>query len=155
MPTPPPYSFRPVTDADDEWLYRLNAATMRAYAEQTYGPWDEAIARRIFAERWERSAMKIVVVGGEDAGLFDVRPHADGVEVAQIKILPAFQGRGLGTHILTDVLADAHSQGLSVALRVLRVNPARRLYERLGFVAIGATATHHVMVAPPDFAKRR
>ena len=35
--------------------------------------------------------------------------------------------------------------GLPVRLRVFRVNPASRLYERLGFVATGETDTHVLM----------
>ena len=146
------YALRAVTDHDDAWLYQLNAATMREYAEQTYGPWDEAAARRIFASRWDLSSMRIIVVGGEDAGLLDLRRHPDGLEVAQIKILPPFQRRGLGTAILTDILRDTHQRGQSVILRVLKVNPARRLYERLGFVVTGETDTHFLMAARPGIS---
>jgi hypothetical protein len=31
---------------------------------------------------------------------------------------------------------------------VLKVNPARRLYERLGLVIVGATDTHYLMRRP-------
>lgn len=144
------YALRSITNADDAWLHQLNAATMREYAEQTYGPWDEAAARRIFASRWDLSAMRIIVVEDEDAGLLDLRRRPDGLEVAQIKILPAFQRRGLGTAVLTDILSDVQQQRQSVVLRVLKVNPARRLYEHLGFVVTGETATHYLMAARPN-----
>jgi hypothetical protein len=32
---------------------------------------------------------------------------------------------------------------------VLKANLARRLYERLGFVVVGETETHHLMEARP------
>src|SRR4051812_41944602 len=54
-------SFRPVTDDDYEYLYALNEATMRGFAGQTYGAWDEAIARQLFAERWHPESVRIVV----------------------------------------------------------------------------------------------
>jgi hypothetical protein len=41
------------------------------------------------------------------------------------------------------VAADA--KGLPARLRVLRVNPARQLNERLGFVVTGQTETHFLM----------
>ncbi len=53
-----------------------------------------------------------------------------------IALLPAFRGQGLGT-LLLEALFDAvrpHFQ--QVSLSVVRENPARRLYERLGFVAV-------------------
>jgi len=37
---------------------------------------------------------------------------------------------------------------LPVRLRVFRVNPARRFYERLGFVTTGETETHVLMEHP-------
>jgi ribosomal protein S18 acetylase RimI-like enzyme len=142
-------SFRPVADADYEYLYRLNEVTMRRYAEQTYGAWDEAVNRRIFAERWRPETMQIVVVDGQDGGLLELVPTETGLHVANIRVAPELQGQGIGTRLVAGVLRDAHSRGQSVTLRVLKVNPARRLYERLGFVVVGETDTHHLMEARP------
>ena len=64
-------SFRSVTDDDYEYLYALNKRTMQEHAEKMYGPWDEAIARRIFAERWHPESMRIVVIDGQDGGMLD------------------------------------------------------------------------------------
>jgi phosphoribosyl 1,2-cyclic phosphodiesterase len=41
-----------------------------------------------------------------------------------------------------ELLAEARTAGLPVRLRVFRVNPAQRLYRRLGFVVTGETETH-------------
>jgi ribosomal protein S18 acetylase RimI-like enzyme len=147
-------SFRPATADDYEYLYRLNEATMREYAEQTYGPWDESVARRIFAERFRPVSTRIVVIDGRDVGMLEVLPTETGLQLANIRIAPEHQGRGIGTRLITGVLRDAHARGLSVTLRVLKVNPARRLYERLGFVVIGETATYHLMQARPESRHR-
>src|SRR5207248_4890163 len=40
--------------------------------------------------------------------------------------------------------------GQSVGLQVLKVNPARSLYKRLGFLTTGQTATHYLMRATPE-----
>jgi ribosomal protein S18 acetylase RimI-like enzyme len=142
-------SFRPVTDDDYEYLYRLNEATMRTYAELTYGPWDEAVTRRIFAERWRPATTRIVQVNGHDAGMLELLPTEVGLQLANIRVAPEYQGQGVGTRLISEVLQDAHARGLTVALRVLKVNPARRLYERLGFVVVGETEAHHLMEARP------
>jgi ribosomal protein S18 acetylase RimI-like enzyme len=146
-------SFRPVTDDDYEYLYRLNEATMRAYAEQTYGPWDETVVRRIFAERWRPATTRIVLVNGQDGGMLEVLPTEAGLQLANIRVAPEYQGQGIGTRLVSDVLRDAHARGLTVALRVLKVNPARRLYERLGFVLVGETEPHYLMEARPPSSK--
>ena len=64
-----------------------------------------------------------------------------------IEILPEYQNRGVGSAVIRDVLAQAQAEGLPVGLQVLKVNPARRLYERLGFNVVGETATHYLMRA--------
>jgi ribosomal protein S18 acetylase RimI-like enzyme len=140
-------SFRPVTDDDYEYLYALNKRTMRDYAEQTYGPWNEAIARQIFAERWSPESTRIMVIDGQDGGMLEVIPGDTSVWLANIRVAPEHQGQGIGTRLISEVLADAHGRGLPVTLRVLKVNPARRLYERLGFVVIGETEPQYLMEA--------
>ena len=54
---------------------------------------------------------------------------------------PAMRGKGIGTRLLEAVFDFARAKGFgSVRLQVVDTNPdARRLYERMGFVA---TATH-------------
>ncbi|MBW2281099.1 MAG: hypothetical protein JRG76_01380 [Deltaproteobacteria bacterium] len=51
--------------------------------------------------------------------------------------------------MVRDVLARASRRDLPVRLRVLRVNPARELYARLGFAQTGESATHYELEAPP------
>jgi ribosomal protein S18 acetylase RimI-like enzyme len=56
--------------------------------------------------------------------------------VVQLQIAPALQGRGIGERALRTVLRDADAATLPVTLKVLKGNPARRLYERLGFEVV-------------------
>jgi ribosomal protein S18 acetylase RimI-like enzyme len=53
--------------------------------------------------------------------------------VVQLQIAPAHQGRGIGERALRTVLLAAQADVLPVTLKVLKGNPARRLYQRLGF----------------------
>jgi hypothetical protein len=50
------------------------------------------------------------------------------------------QRKGIGSDFLADLLFRARREQRSVALRVLKVNPARTLYQRLGFVVVGEDA---------------
>ncbi len=56
-----------------------------------------------------------------------------------IAVLPAYIGRGVGTQLLTHVLEAAKKPYSSVVLSVRATNPAKRLYERMGFVVAGKT----------------
>jgi len=53
-------------------------------------------------------------------------------------VLAPWRGQGVGTLLLQDLIAGARSRGLrALSLTVHHDNPARRLYERLGFAAVG------------------
>lgn len=56
-----------------------------------------------------------------------------------IAIAPDHLARGVGTLLLTHMLAAAKEQYAAVVLSVRANNPARRLYERMGFVVFGET----------------
>jgi len=53
-----------------------------------------------------------------------------------IAVLPEYIGKGLGTQLLTHVLQAAGHAFPAVVLSVRSTNPARRLYEKLGFVIV-------------------
>ena len=55
--------------------------------------------------------------------------------LVDIALLPANRGVGIGTHLIEALLAEAESAGKPVALHVWHSNPAKKLYERMGFVA--------------------
>jgi ribosomal protein S18 acetylase RimI-like enzyme len=56
--------------------------------------------------------------------------------VVQLQIAPEHQGRGIGECALQTVLLAAQADALPVMLKVLKGNPAKRLYERLGFETV-------------------
>ena len=49
-------------------------------------------------------------------------------------LLPEYQSRGIGSDFIEKLAARADSRQVPIRLTVLRVNRARRLYERFGFV---------------------
>ena len=51
-----------------------------------------------------------------------------------VSVVPGHRGRGVGTAMLSHLLRREHVQADAVSLSVSTTNPARRLYERLGFV---------------------
>lgn len=54
-----------------------------------------------------------------------------------MSIVPAHRGRGIGTELLRRLLSDAERAFEAVSLSVSESNPARRMYERAGFVHVG------------------
>jgi ribosomal protein S18 acetylase RimI-like enzyme len=111
----------------------------------TWG-WDEAWQRAHFAEHIAPERIALIVHEGEAVGMLELQDRTDDYYVANLKLLPEAQGRGLGTAVMRQVLAEAAKRGLPVRLQVLEANTgARRLYERLGFVATGVVPPHVLM----------
>lgn len=143
------FARRPATAADRDWLWETKSRCLRKYVEQTYGPWDEDIQRARFDASFEPGEFQVISTRGRDAGFTGLRHEAREIQLFNIMIAPEFQGWGLGTAVLRDLLAEAQSRRVPVRLQVMKVNPARRLYERLGFVVTEETPTHFRMVWEP------
>ncbi len=106
-------------------------------------PVDETDQRNRVLYRFD--CARIITMSGEDIGLLKVARDVDPWELIQIQLLPKYQRQGLGKALLDVVLAEARSARKSVVLGVLRANPARRLYERLGFQVIGQSDSAYRM----------
>jgi ribosomal protein S18 acetylase RimI-like enzyme len=79
------------------------------------------------------------------AGRFYVHRREREIRLMDIALLPEHRGRGIGSALLHDLFAEAAAAGKRVTVHVEEYNPARRLYERLGFKKIGEHGVYHLM----------
>lgn len=70
---------------------------------------------------------------GEPIGRLYVDRRPDEIRVVDIALLEAARGQGIGGRLMGDILAEAARNGLPVRIHVEKSNPARHLYDRLGF----------------------
>jgi ribosomal protein S18 acetylase RimI-like enzyme len=144
------YRLIPTTHKDQEWLEQLRRAVSQDLFAATWGGWDEARHLRHCAECWERGEINVIEVDGVRAGMIQLFEHADAVEVGEIQIEPAHQGRGIGTRVLLDMIARAHAQCKKVSLSTgLKNRRAFELYQRLGFRRVAQTDTHDHLECEP------
>lgn len=80
-----------------------------------------------------------------DAGFMIVEETEEEIRLNEINLLRRFQRKGIGSEIIRKIQRNADAQGKRVWLQVLKVNPAVRLYERLGFRVYSETDTHRQM----------
>ena len=139
------YSLRVPRVEELDSLLELHRASMGGYIEAVWGPWDDGLQRSFWNERVDKGLLQVIEVGGVVAGLLEVHRSEGATEVVNLELAPELQRAGIGTAILVDIQAEAAGCGAGVVLQVLKVNPARRLYERLGFVATGETEWHTQM----------
>ncbi|MBJ9966886.1 GNAT family N-acetyltransferase [Burkholderia seminalis] len=135
----PAIDLRPASAADLPFLLTLRQLTMTEHLQRVGAPTDDAAHDQRIRAHFD-DAM-IVCEGAAAIGLLKVTRTAAEWHIHQIQILPAHQGRGIGDAVLRALLADAAREHVPVSLSVLHGNPARRLYERLGFRLASETDT--------------
>lgn len=134
---------RPATDADIPSLLALRRETMDVWLDASGARMSDEthLARLMYCF----DCADVLLRDGEPIGLLKVQ-RAPGVwEIVQMQIGSRYQGKGIGRLVLQELLAAADLVRVEVRLGVLKPNPARRLYERLGFVVVGGDAEEYFM----------
>jgi ribosomal protein S18 acetylase RimI-like enzyme len=136
------WRLRPARSDDRGFLYDLNEATMREHVERVWG-WDDAQQVAYFENRFHPDAWQVIEADGEAIGVLIVEETEDEIYLAEIQIVSAWQGRGIGASVVQSLMKEAAASGKPLTLRVLHVNErARKLYEGLGFQQFKSTETH-------------
>lgn len=150
-----PVALRRAGDADREFLLQVYESTR--VDEVATLPWSDeqkaaflrmqAVAQDTdYRRHFGDETYLVVERAGEPIGRMYVHERDGTVRLVDIALLPHWRGRGIGTTLLRDLLADADRRGLRAELHVERWNPARRLYERLGFTVAGEDDVYALLV---------
>lgn len=111
------------------------------------------VQRDFRARAFSPGQWQIITVGGADAGMLHVEYRPGGIYLARIEIHPGYQGRGVGTRLLSVLIDEAGGTGQGLVLDVLTVNRrARALYQRLGMTEVatqGDSTLKITMRLPP------
>jgi ribosomal protein S18 acetylase RimI-like enzyme len=149
---------RPAGDGDRAFLAEVYASTRAD--ELAMVPWSDEQKAAFLAHQFEAqdthyrahydgAAFDVIEVDGERAGRLYVHRGAREIRIVDIALAPAFRGRGLGTGLLRALIAEADGGGRTLSIHVEMNNRARRLYERLGFRAVGEHGPYVRMERPP------
>ena len=141
------YSFRDCTLEDYDLLFRLKEENFKSYIEECWG-WDTEDQHRRLKEDLELNInhKKIIVVNDISVGVYSVGIIDGDFFIEEINILKEYQNNKIGSRILKEQLAENASNGIVMKLRVFKENPAKNLYERLGFIFNCETEFHYQMI---------
>ena len=137
---------RQATAEHYDFALQLYLLTLGPYLRELIA-WDEAEQRAVFASQWKREEVKIISVEGEEAGWLQVAELPTEIRLQKFFVAPRWQRSGIGSEVLRSLLAGWRPTGRKIVLRVLKNNPARRFYERLGFSVIAETGIVYRMRA--------
>ena len=137
-------ALRPGSVQDVDFAFRLYRDTMREYSA-AYVLWDDAKQEANLAEQLRASDVSIITFHGSDVGWLALQENERSLFLGHFYIQSRFQRRGIGTELLRRLLDGAAAKRKSVELAVLKNNPARGLYGRVGFVVVGEDAMKYFM----------
>lgn len=125
-------SFRPATDADDEFAFELRKATEHDLVTQTFG-WDEALQRALHRQEWKSGLPTLICADDQPIGTYMLHDKNDTLYFSRFFILPAYQGQGIGSQVLRDITEFSNQAKRPCLLCYLQGNRAAHLYQRFGF----------------------
>ena len=139
------YRLRAGGEADRVFLFESYKKTLGPYIERVWG-WDEAFQNLGFWKHNPLSRFQVIMVDELAAGGLHVEEDHDVIAIRMIFVLPEFQNRGIGSSVISDILAQARSSAKHVGLKVIKHNPAISLYESMGFSVRGGDTSMLDMV---------
>lgn len=143
------YELKKASELDYEFIYNLKKDAYLKYVEANWGIWNEELQRELFKKFIEtyKEELKIIYLDGKKIGFYHGQTLDNGdYEIGNICIILEYQGKGIGTQILNDILNIYKNH--DIYLQFFKQNPVGKLYERLGFVINGETDYHYQMVKP-------
>lgn len=125
---------RPAVAADRAFAQAVYFETQRWLIEALFGWRGEEVEVAKFDEIYRENETSIISTRGTDVGWMGVARVDGAIELDGIYIACEHQGRGLGTALLRGLMLQARLEGKPLRLSTAKINPARELYRRLGFV---------------------
>ena len=123
---------RAATEADRDFVETLTREVMSPYVSQTWQDYKEQ--ERYFSRNaFDARDTQIIQLNGEDIGRLTLSENEDGIHLKAIHLIKAVQGKGIGKRLLMQVIEESEKKRKTLYLTVLLCNPAKKLYERLGF----------------------
>ena len=149
---------RPVTTDDRDFLLRVYASTRdeelrlvdwsdeqkAAFVEQQFEAQDA-----YYREHYHPATFDVIEDAGAPVGRLYVARWEDEIRIMDITLLPEHRGRGIGTALLRALLGEAAEAGKRLSIHVELNNPARGLYERLGFAPVEERGVYVLMETAP------
>jgi GNAT superfamily N-acetyltransferase len=146
--------FRPITDADRDFLYSVYASTRTEELKLT--DWDDArkseflamqfsAQHQYYQENYKDTDFLIVLKDNQAAGRLYIARWPEEIRIVDLALLPEFRNSSIGSQILLDVINEAKALNKLVRIHVERFNPAQNLYRRLGFNKSGEHGVYDLM----------
>ena len=138
----------PPDETHKEFSYQVKKAAEGEYITSMFD-WDEDVQRSYHIKAWQQQKPYVITYDGKLIGTIATIESENCIEIGQFFILPDYQNRGIGTHLLKDILDKADQLGKNVTLKFLKNNPVESLYVRNGFRLVDTDEILYYMERKP------
>lgn len=135
--------FRKCEFNDLDFIVNLKELCFKWYIEKIYG-WDINVQKSKTLNELDRhiNDMRIIKLNNEDIGITTFYEDDEAYIVGLIIIHPNYQKRGIATMIINEYINIAKRKNKKIKIKTYKENPAKNLYERLGFKVYNEDETH-------------
>ena len=141
------YTFEVYKDEYFKILYEMKKDNFKWYVEKLYG-WDEEKQikfHKVFIEEHKKD-INVIKIDNEIIGIFTNYIDENNESVISLFYIDKkYQRQGIGTDILTKQLKVDSKNNRNTILQVFKENPARLLYQKVGFEIYEETTSHFKM----------
>jgi ribosomal protein S18 acetylase RimI-like enzyme len=137
-------TLRPACSDDYAFALTLYVETIKPLAT-AWMEWVDQDQEAQFESLWRPDDTRIITLYGEDLGWVEFRQTGDELFLKQLYISPAHQRHGIGSQVMRLLLKEQRGAAKSMALFVLKNNPAFQFYRRHGFDVVREMPTIFVM----------
>jgi ribosomal protein S18 acetylase RimI-like enzyme len=152
-------TLRAACPEDEAFLLRVYAATREE--ELAPLPWSQAEKTAFLAQQgaaqhahyrayYKEAEYSVILLDGEAIGRLYVARRPGEIRIMDVALLPAHRNAGIGSRLITDLFEEAALTGRSVSVHVESFNPARRLYDRLGFREVEDKGVYRLLRWEPE-----
>ena len=124
-------AFRPARPEDFDYCAHLYFANMEKINRELRLDTMAQIAS--FRKQWELREVRIITGDGTDIGWLQSAARDGTYFLGQLFVDAPLQGQGIGTEVMHRLINEAARNNQAMTLGVVKINPALRLYKRLGF----------------------
>ena len=151
-------ALRPAGEGDTALVAAIYACTREEELRQV--PWDAA--QKMAFTDWQSQqqeqhyaahyprAERLIVMLEQPIGRIYVDTTPREVRLMDVTLLPEHRNQGVGSRLMEAFLAYADGLGRQSSLHVEPFNPAKRMYERLGFRVVETRGLYEFMVREPS-----
>ncbi len=138
------YNLRLGTAQDIDILDVIYTENMKRYVEKVY-PWNPHLFRNGFVPQ----DYQVLEINHQIIGFMKVVFSETEIYLAEIQIIKDYQKPRIGTRLIQSVMQQAQAANKILWLKVIKGNPAKKLYKRLGFTEVRQSLHHVIMVKQP------